>query len=187
MSLSGWGLKWDFIIIHESGHEWFGNSITSYDIADMWIHEAFTNYSEVLYVDCKYGTEAGNEYAIGLRHNIKNDKPIIGPYYVNQEGSGDMYYKGSNMIHTIRQLINDDEKFRSLLNELNKTFYHRIVTTQEIEEFLSTYTHLDLSKIFDQYLRTLDVPILDTYIKGNKYYYRWKNCISDFNMPIRLL
>lgn len=187
LSLSGWGLKWDFIVIHESGHEWFGNSITSYDIADMWIHEAFTNYSEVLYVDCQFGTQAGNEYAIGLRHNIKNDKPIIGPYGVNQEGSGDMYYKGSNMIHTIRQLINDDEKFRSLLIELNKTFYHQIVTTKDIEEFMSTYSQLDLNKVFDQYLRTVDVPKLDTYIKDNKYYYRWKNCVPDFNMPIRLL
>ena len=187
LSLSGWGLKWDFIVIHESGHEWFGNSITSYDIADMWIHEAFTNYSEVLYVDCQYGTQAGNEYAIGLRHNIKNDKPIIGPYGVNQEGSGDMYYKGSNMIHIIRQLINDDEKFRLLLIELNKTFYHKIVTSQEIEEFISAYTKLDLSKVFDQYLRTVDVPKFDTYIKDNKYYYRWQNCVSNFDMPIRLL
>src|SRR5690606_13360966 len=124
VSGSGWGLKFDFIIIHESGHEWFANNITYKDIADMWIHESFTSYSENLLVDYYYGKEASSEYVIGIRKNIKNDKPIIGPYYVNKEGSGDMYYKGANMLHTLRLLIEYDEKWRQRLRGLNKTFYH---------------------------------------------------------------
>jgi aminopeptidase N len=99
LSGTGWGMKWDFIIVHESGHEWFANSITSKDIADMWIHESFTNYSETLFTDYYYGTKAGNEYVIGTRKRIVNKSPIIGPYGVNKEGSGDMYYKGGNMLH----------------------------------------------------------------------------------------
>jgi len=108
-STAGWGLKWDFIIVHESGHEWFANNITTIDIADMWVHEGFTNYSETLFTEYYYGKEAGSDYCIGTRKLITNDKPIIGPYGVNKEGSGDMYYKGGNMLHTIRQVINDDE------------------------------------------------------------------------------
>ena len=150
---SGWGLKWDFIIIHESGHEWFANNITTKDIADMWVHESFTNYSETLFTDYYYGKEAGNDYVVGIRGNISNDKPIIGPYGVNKEGSGDMYDKGGNMLHIIRQLINNDEKFRQILRGLNKTFYHQTVTTAQIEAFMSKKSGKDLSKIFDQYLR----------------------------------
>ncbi|HEX2683683.1 MAG TPA: M1 family metallopeptidase, partial [Ferruginibacter sp.] len=135
LSGSGWGLKWDFIIVHESGHEWFANNITSKDIADMWIHESFTNYSETLFTDYWYGKDAGNAYVQGTRKNIANDIPIIGAYNVNQEGSGDMYYKGGNMLHIIRQLVNDDEKFRQILRGLNKTFYHQTVTTRQVEDY----------------------------------------------------
>ncbi|MBC7628352.1 M1 family metallopeptidase, partial [Ferruginibacter sp.] len=109
LSGSGWGLKWDFIIVHESGHEWFGNNITSKDLADMWIHESFTNYSETLFTEYYYGKEAADAYVIGTRKRIVNDVPIIAPYGVNKEGSGDMYYKGGNMLHTIRQAINNDD------------------------------------------------------------------------------
>ncbi len=91
----------------------------------MWVHEGFTNYSETLYTECEFGKEAGNDYCVGARKNIKNDVPIIGPYGVNKEGSGDMYFKGASLVHTIRQIINDDEKFRVLLRSLNKDFYHQ--------------------------------------------------------------
>lgn len=153
LSGTGWGLKFDFIVVHESGHEWFGNNITSQDIADMWIHESFTNYSEALFLESKYGKKAGDEYVKGIRKNIQNDKPIIGPYGVNQEGSGDMYYKGANMIHHIRKLINNDRKFRNILRGLNKTFYHQTVTTAQIEAYITKKSGLKLNKIFDQYLR----------------------------------
>ena len=186
LSASGWGLKWDFIIVHESGHEWFANNITTIDIADMWVHEGFTNYSETLFTEYYYGKEAGSDYCIGTRRLIQNDEPIIGPYGVNKEGSGDMYYKGGNMLHTIRHVINDDEKFRAILRGLNSTFYHKTVTTKDVEDYMSKQSGKDLSKIFDQYLRTTKIPVLEYKFTGDNMYYRWTNCVKDFNMPVKL-
>ncbi|WP_367864565.1 M1 family metallopeptidase [Pedobacter sp. WC2423] len=186
LSGSGWGLKFDFITVHESGHEWFGNNITSKDIADMWIHESFTNYSESLMVESLYGKEASTAYVVGIRHKIQNDVPIIGVYNVNHEGSGDMYYKGANMLHTIRQLIQDDEKFRQILRGLNKTFYHQTVTTAQVENYISKESGLKLSKVFDQYLRTIQVPVLSYKIKNGKLTYRWTNVVEGFNMPVKV-
>jgi aminopeptidase N len=187
LSGSGWGMKWDFIIVHESGHEWFANNITTKDIADMWVHEGFTNYSETLFTDYYFGKQAGNEYCRGLRHSIANDKPIIGPYGVNQEGSGDMYYKAANMIHIIRQLIDDDEKFRMILRGLNKDFWHQTVTTQQVEEYISKQAGKDFTMIFNQYLRTAKIPILQYKIKKGILTFRWTNCIEGFNMPVKVM
>ena len=120
LSRTGLGLMWDFIIVHESAHEWFGNNITMQDQADMWVHESFANYAENLYTECLAGQEAGAQYVIGTRRNIRNDRPIVGQYGVNDEGSGDMYYKGGNMLHTIRQIIGDDAKWRGILRGLNQ-------------------------------------------------------------------
>ncbi|MEO6252668.1 MAG: M1 family metallopeptidase [Ferruginibacter sp.] len=186
LSGSGWGLKWDFIIVHESGHEWFANNITSKDIADMWIHESFTNYSETLFTDYWYGSEAGNAYVQGTRKNISNDMPIIAAYYVNKSGSGDMYYKGGNMLHNIRQLVNNDEKFRQILRGLNKTFYHQTVTSKQVEDYISKQSKIDLSKIFDQYLRTTQIPVLEYKIEGYKLSYRYTSCVRGFNMPLKI-
>jgi aminopeptidase N len=185
-SAAGWGLKWDFIIVHESGHEWFANNITTIDIADMWVHESFTNYSETLFTEYYYGKEAGSDYCIGTRKLTENDKPIIGPYGVNKEGSSDMYYKGGNMLHTIRYVINDDEKFRAILRGLNSKFYHSVVTTKQIESYMSEQSGKDLSKIFDQYLRTTMIPVLEYKFTGDNLYYRWTNCVDGFNMPVKL-
>ena len=187
LSESGWGLKWDFIIVHEAGHEWFGNNITTADIADMWVHEGFTNYSEALFTEFHYGKEAGNDYVTGLRSNIMNNKPIIGPYGVNEEGSGDMYYKGANLIHTIRQIIQDDSVFRKIMIGLNNAFRHAIVTTQDVEAYISNHAGLDLSKVFDQYLRTTRIPMLEYATDPqypNRLYYRWSNIVPDFQMPV---
>jgi len=186
LSGTGWGLKWDFIIVHESGHEWFANNITTKDIADMWVHEGFTNYSETLFTEYYFGKQAGNEYCQGLRRSIMNDKPIIGPYGVNQEGSGDMYPKAANMIHIIRQLIDDDEKFRPLLRGLNSDFRHQTVTTQQIEEYIIKRSGKDLQMVFDQYLRTTKVPTLNYKIKKGTLTYQWSNCLDGFNMPIKV-
>jgi aminopeptidase N len=185
LSTTGWGLKWDFIIVHESGHEWFGNNITDKDAADMWVHEGFTNYTETLYTTYLYGVEAGNDYVIGTRNSIRNDKPIIGAYGVNKEGSGDMYYKGGNMLHIIRQIVGDSA-FRGMLHGLNSTFYHQTVTTQQIERYMSEYAHKDLSKIFDQYLRTIKIPVLSYQSNGDIISYRWSNCVKGFNMPVKV-
>jgi Aminopeptidase N len=186
LSGSGWGSKWDFIIIHESGHEWFANNITTKDIADMWVHEGFTNYSETIFTTCEYGTEAGNEYCIGTRQLIQNDIPIIGTYGVNQEGSGDMYYKGGNLVHTIRQCINNDSTFRKILRGLNKTFYHATTTSREVEAYISRQSGIDFSKVFDQYLRTTQIPVLEYQVKGQQVKYRFTNCIKGFTMPLKV-
>ena len=185
LSGTGWGLKFDFIIIHESGHEWFANSITYKDIADMWIHESFTAYSENLFLDYHYGTKASNEYVIGTRLNIQNDKPIIGDYNVNNAGSGDMYYKGANMLHTLRQLLEDDNKWRDILRGLNKEFYHKTVTTEQIENYLSLRAKIDLTAFFNQYLRSIRVPTLEYKISNKKLNYRWVNVVEDFDMPVK--
>ena len=184
LSGTGWGLKFDFIIIHESGHEWFANNITYKDIADMWIHEGFTAYSENLFIDYYYGKEASADYVIGTRANILNDKPIIGYYNVNNEGSGDMYYKGANMLHTLRQLIEDDEKWRQILRGLNKTFYHQTVATQQIENYLSDQSGIDLTEFFNQYLRTTEIPTLEYKIENNQLKYHWIHIVDKFDMPI---
>ena len=186
LSGTGWGLKFDFIIIHESGHEWFANNITYKDIADMWIHESFTNYSESLFVEYYYGKEAGFEYVRGTRKGINNDKPIIGNYGVNNEGSADMYSKGGNMLHTLRQIVNNDEKWRGILRGLNSTFYHQTVTTKQIEDYLSQQVGIDLSTVFNQYLRDTRIPTLEYFFKDSELGYRWTNCVAGFNMPVKV-
>lgn len=186
LSETGWGEKWDYIIVHESGHEWFANNITTKDIADMWVHEGFTDYSETLFTEYYYGKEAGDEYVQGIRKKIENDKPIIGPYGVNQEGSGDMYFKGANILHTIRQVLNDDEKFRNTLRGLNRKFYHQTVTSAQVENYISEQAGRDLSKVFDQYLRTTQIPVLELKKTADKIEYRWANCMEGFNMPVKL-
>ncbi|HEY6143262.1 MAG TPA: M1 family metallopeptidase, partial [Flavobacterium sp.] len=187
VSESGWGLKFDYIIVHESGHEWFANNITYKDIADMWIHESFTCYSENLFVEFYYGKQAGSEYVRGLRDRIENEKPIIGKYDVNNEGSSDMYDKGANMLHTLRQIVNDDEKWRTILRGLNSTFYHQTVTTKQIEDYLSKSVGLDLKPFFDQYLRDARIPTLEYKFRDNTLSYRWANCVSGFKMPVKVI
>ncbi len=186
LSSSGWGLKFDFIIIHESGHEWFANSITDEDVADMWIHESFINYSESLYLEYYFGKEAGSEYVLGTRKNIRNDRPITGIYNVNFEGSGDMYYKGGNMLHTLRQIVNDDEKWRNILRGLNKEFYHQVVQGSQIEDYISDKTGMNLKPFFDQYLRDVRIPVFEYYVKGKELTFRWNNCVPGFNMPVKI-
>ena len=186
LSGTGWGLKFDFIIIHESGHEWFANNITYKDAADMWIHEGFTAYSESLFLDYYYGTKAASEYVIGTRNSIRNDKPIIGLYDVNSEGSSDMYYKGANMLHTLRQLIKDDEKWRQILRGLNSEFHHQTVTTKQIETYIIDESGLDLTAFFDQYLRDIRIPTFEYHIVDSKLSYRWTQVVDGFAMPIEI-
>ena len=162
LSGSGWGLKWDYIIVHESGHEWFANNITTNDIADMWVHEGFTDYTETLMTEYYYGIEAGNDYNFGLRRSIQNNKPLIAHYGVNEEGAGDMYNKGANLIHTLRHSLDNDTLFRKILINLNKDFYHKTVNSIDIENYISEYAGFNFNKFFDQYLRTAQIPTLVT-------------------------
>ncbi len=187
LSNTGNGLKFDFIIIHESGHEWFANSLTNDDVADMWIHEGFTTYSEVLYLDYHFGTQAGNEYLIGYRDRTLNLAPVTGNYGLNQRGSNDMYIKGAAMIHTLRQVIDNDEKFRTILRELNKEFYHQTLSSAELEAFLINRTGLELQGFFDQYLRGIKIPSVRIKIKKGKLYYRFKHTVSNFRIPVKFI
>lgn len=184
LSESGWGLRFDFIIIHEAGHEWFANNITNKDVADMWIHEGFTAYSENLYLNYHFSDEAASEYVVGTRRLIQNDKPIIGPYGVNQNGSSDMYYKGANILHTLRQLVEDDKKWREILRGLNTDFRHQTVTTQQVEAYMSEQSNIDLTEFWQQYLRTTMVPKLEYRLNGKDLEFRYVDIVDKFDMPV---
>ena len=186
LSGTGSGLEWDYIIVHEAGHEWFANNITAKDQADMWIHEGFTTYSEVLFQEEFRTKEIGNKYAIGLRRGIANDRPLVGNYGIRNEGSGDMYPKGANMIHTIRQVINDDAKFRAILRGLGKEFYHQTVTTSQIEDYISKNAGFDFSTLFNQYLRTTKIPTLEYSQNGKELKFRYTNSVDHLKLPIRV-
>lgn len=185
LSRTGWGLKFDYIIIHEAGHEWFANNITYKDIADMWIHESFTTYSENLYLDYHFGKEASSEYVIGTRYSISNKDPMIGPYGVNRRGS-DIYTKGANLLHTLRQIADNDELWRSILRGLNRNFYHQTVETKQIEDYISSKIGFDLSSFFDQYLRNVTIPKFEYSILNGVLTYRWIDVIQNFTMPIEI-
>ena len=185
LSGTGWGLKWDYIIIHETGHEWFANNITYKDIADMWIHESFTCYSESLFIEYYYGKDASAEYIRGQRKGIDNIETMIGDYEVNDEGA-DLYNKGANFLHTLRQVVNDDEKWRDILRGLNETFYHQTVTTEQIENYISAQAGRDFQYVFDQYLRNSCIPILEYIIGEDKISYRWSGVVEGFDLPVRV-
>lgn len=187
LSGSGWGMKFDFIIIHEAGHEWFANNITNSDVADMWLHEGFTAYSENLYLDYHFGKVASSDYVIGTRKNIQNTHPIIADYGVNQSGGIDMYYKGANILHTLRQLLEDDEKWRAVLMGLNTEFRHQTVSSAEVEQYISEKTGIDLTEFWQQYLRTAEVPVIEYFIENDQLHYRYTNVIEKFDMPVIML
>ncbi len=184
LSGTGIGLKWDFIIIHETGHEWFGNSITAADIADMWIHEGFTSYSEAVYIECRWGKEEALEYLKGVRSSIGNRTPIIGQYGVNSEGSGDMYFKGANLLNTIRSIYNNDELWWKTLKDYTETYRHQIITTQITEDFFNKATPVNLQPVFDQYLRHSSIPELQIKKQENNFQYRWIADVQNFTMPV---
>ena len=186
LSGSGWGNKFDYIIIHESAHEWFANNITNKDVADMWIQEGFTTYAENLFVDYHYGKKAASEYVLGMRRLISNDSPIIGIYGVDKEGSADMYFKGANILHTLRQLIDNDDKWRQILRGIGKIFYHQTVTSDTIEKYISDQAGMDLDPFFDQYLRTVNIPKLEYKINDKILTYRYSDIVQDFKMPLKI-
>ncbi|EAQ39911.1 peptidase family M1 [Dokdonia sp. MED134] len=186
LSGTGEGLKFDFIIIHEAGHEWFANNITNKDVADMWIHEGFTSYSENLYLDYHFGKESAATYTIGTRDKIRNDRPMIGTYNVDKEGSGDMYYKGANILLTLRTIAQDDDLWRATLRGLSKEFYHQTTTTAAVENYIANALNLDLTPFFNQYLREKDIPTFEYKIDKKEMHYRFNNTIQGFTMPLRI-
>ncbi len=184
------GLKFDFIIIHESAHEWWGNSVTSKDIADMWIHESFGAYAEALYVEYRWGYKEALEYINAKRQNVRNDSPIIGIYNVNHEGSGDMYDKGQLVLNTLRSVINNDSLWFSVLKGIQETFKYQTVTANDIFDYINRRTGTDYSYFFDQYLRCSKIPELIVHVisKGDTVsaMYRWSADVKEFKMPIRV-
>ena len=184
---TGLGFQWDFIIIHESAHEWWGNNITAKDNADMWVHESFANYAEGIYTECLFGKDAGSRYIVGNRRGIRNDRPVIPAYGVNDQGSGDMYPKGGEMLHTIRQIVNDDEKWRGILIGLNTTFRHQTVMGSQIEQYISAQAGRNLTKVFDQYLRTTMIPTFEYTITGDTLAYRWTTVVPNFDMQLEVM
>jgi len=187
LSGTGLGLDWDFIIIHESAHEWWGNSLTTADLADMWVHESFANYAESLYTECMHGEAAGADYVVGTRAGIRNDRPIIPEYGVNAEGSGDMYPKGGNMLHMIRQLVDDDEAWRGILRGLNREFRHQVVTGSQVRRYIAERSELDLTSVFQQYLETTMVPTLEFGIEDGTLRYRWTDVVPGFDVPVEAM
>lgn len=191
LSGSGEGLKFDYIIIHETAHEWWGNSLTSYDIADMWIHEGFGQYSEVVYLEELYGKESALKYLRGIRGGIQNKEPIIGPYGVNEEGSGDMYPKGAQFLHTLRSVINNDELWWSIIYDLQVSYRHKNLNTEDVLNFMNKKSGQNLNKLFDQYLKYSSIPELDWNSRvenGNLIIdYNWNTDVKDFEMPIEIL
>ena len=182
------GLAFDFIIVHESGHEWWGNSITTNDIADMWVHEGFCTYSEVLYVECMHGYDAMLSYVNNQKRSVRNDKAVIGPYHVNQTGSsGDMYFKGSLMLHTLRNLIEDDELWFDIIKGIANDFKYQTVDGQVIMDYINEKSGKDFTVFFSQYLKSKKIPEFQYKFqkegKNITLLYRWE-AIPEFDMPI---
>jgi aminopeptidase N len=182
---SGIGMDFDYIIVHESGHEWFGNNVTAKDQADNWIHEGITTFSECLYVQCLSGAAKAKQYALAGWKNIINNKTVIGNYGVNEDGGNDMYDKGAALMQMIRELTGNDEVFRKMMRGITEHFYHTTVTSATIENYVSTATGRDFSALFHQYLRTTDIPELEYYIKDNQLFYKFNHTVAGFSLPLK--
>jgi len=177
---------WDFVIIHESAHEWFGNSITAKDLADLWIHEAFASYAESLFIESQSGKKAGRQYLLKIRSGIANKEPIVAAYNVNQMGSGDMYSKGAALLHMIRTIINDDRKWRYILRGLNKQFYHQTVTYNDVVDYISAQAGLTFKPVFNQYLLHKELPVLEFRTVRGMLQSRWSAAEPGFNLPVNI-
>jgi aminopeptidase N len=186
LSGTGLGMDWDYIVIHESAHEWFGNSISTSEPGDLWLHESFATYAEGLYTECQHDRAAGAKYLIGLRQGIRNTQPIAGPRGVAGWYNSDMYFKGANVLHTIRQLVNDDTKWLAILRGLGRTFGHRTVSGADIETYIARTSGLNLAPVFQQYFTTPAVPVLEYRVAGGTLSYRWADVVPKFAMPVRV-
>lgn len=186
-TMTGIGMKFDYITIHETGHEWFGNSVTSKDIADMWIHEGFTTYSESVFVECQFGYDEAMKYINGQRNSVSNDKPVIGIFGVNKHGSGDMYYKGALMLNTLRHIVNDDSKWWAMLLKYSEAFRKKIIDTETVIDFFNKESGMNLTPIFNQYLRYKDIPTLQLKMCKGLLCCRWETDVKDFAMPVDVI
>jgi aminopeptidase N len=183
---SGYGLLFDFLMVHETAHEWFGNSLTASSPAEAWIQEGFTSYAETLFLEQIADKQKAFAYQHGKWQNIKNDIPVQGSYDLCTEGSTDQYDKAGAMIHTIRVLMNNDSLFRQMLRQLQSTYQHQIVTAFDIRTFIHQFSGLNLDKLFDQYLLHTDLPVLAFRHTNEGVQLRWERAVAGFDMPVRL-
>jgi len=184
----GVSLKFDFIIIHESGHEWFGNAVTAADPSDMWIHEGWTTYLECLYVEYMFGHDDAIQYVNGYKAKVKNTVPIIAERGVNAEPPQDMYFKGALFLNTLRSVVNDDPRWWKLIHDLYQRFKYKNIMTEDIVQFFNRRTGKDMTPIFNQYLRRTAIPTLELKFHGadGTVSYRWKADEPGFAMPVRV-
>ena len=179
-------LKFDFIIIHESGHEWFGNSVTANDVSDAWIQEGFTTYAEMLYVEHVFGYKDAIKYVNGYKEKVANIQPIIGPTGLNQWPTSDMYFKGALFLHTLRSFVDDDQKWWKTIKTYAKSFKHKNIWTSDVLNFFNEKLDADLKPIFDQYLYNAAIPTFEYSTQNGELRYRWKADVPNFTMPIKI-
>jgi aminopeptidase N len=184
----GISLRFDFIIIHESGHEWFGNSITAADPSDMWIHEGWTTYLECLYVEYMYGHDDYLKYVNGYKSKVKNAKPIIAERGINAEPPQDMYFKGALFLNTLRSVINDDPRWFKLIHDVYQHFKYKNIMTEDMVAYFNEKTGMNLTPIFDEYLRHAALPTLELKFDPAQgtVAYRWKADEAAFAMPVKV-
>ncbi len=182
----GISTRFDFIIIHESGHEWFGNSISAADRSDMWIHEGWTTYLECLYVEYMYGKDDGLKYTNAYKSKVRNQQPIIAQRGVNATPPQDMYFKGALFINTLRSIVDDDKKWWAMLHDFYQHFKYQNIMTEDIVAYFNQKTGKNLTPIFDQYLRHTAIPILELKFADGAVAYRWKADEPKFAMPVRV-
>ncbi|MGC2299800.1 MAG: M1 family aminopeptidase [Acidobacteriaceae bacterium] len=180
--------RFDFIIIHESGHEWFGNSITAADPADMWIHEGWTTYLESLYVEYRWGKADAIKYLGGYKPKIHNLRPIVGERGVNAEPPEDQYFKGALMLNTLRSVVDNDPAWWKLLHDLYQHFKYQNILTEDIVAYCNQHTGMNLTPIFNQYLRHAQIPRLELLFgeAPGMVMYKWRADEPGFAMPIRV-
>jgi aminopeptidase N len=183
----GISTKFDFIIIHESGHEWFGNAVSAADVSDMWIHEGWTTYLECLYVEYTFGHDDGIKYTNGYKSHVQNRTPIITQRGIHRTPPQDMYFKGALFLNTLRSVVNDDAKWFKTIHDLFQTFKYRNIMTEDVLNFMNERLGMDLTPVFDEYLRRAKLPVLELAFdeKAGTLAYRWKADERGFNMPVR--
>jgi aminopeptidase N len=180
--------RFDFIIIHESAHEWFGNSITAADSSDMWIHEGWATYLESLYVEYMYGKADAIKYLNGYKSKVTNERPILAPRGMNREPPSDQYFKGALFINTLRSVVDNDARWWKLLHDFYQHFKYQNIMTEDVVEFFNQHTGMNLTPIFDQYLRHTAIPALELKFASSDgtVSYRWKADEPLFQMPVRV-
>ncbi len=182
----GISTRFDFIIVHESGHEWYGNSITANDVSDAWIQEGWCTYTEGVYVECMFGYEDAMKYFNGYKSKVRNQMPIIGPSGVNNWPPGDQYFKGAIFLNTLRHVVDDDEKWWALIRAYTDHFKYQNIWTTDVINFFNDYLKTDLRPLFEQYLYFAALPVLQYRMHEQTIEYRWQANVADFDMPLKL-